>query len=120
MLESVQPVLKSRDVQRSVAFFKRLGFSLAFRDDDRNPRYAGVTRDGVELHVQWHDAGEWDYPVDLPTYRFPVSEVDALHAEFVAEAIEEITDPVDTPWGTREFHVRDPDGNGLQFYRDRR
>ena len=21
-----------------------------------------------------------------------------------------------TPWGTREFHVRDPDGNGLQFY----
>ena len=25
----------------------------------------------------------------------------------------------DTPWGTREFHVRDPDGNGLQFFRDR-
>ena len=27
--------------------------------------------------------------------------------------------PGDTPWGTREFHVRDPDGNGLQFYRPR-
>jgi hypothetical protein len=25
--------------------------------------------------------------------------------------------PGDTPWGTREFHVLDPDGNGLQFYR---
>ena len=24
----------------------------------------------------------------------------------------------DTAWGTREFHVRDADGNGLQFYRD--
>ena len=24
--------------------------------------------------------------------------------------------PGDTPWGTREFHVRDPGGNGLHFY----
>jgi len=23
-----------------------------------------------------------------------------------------------TSWGTREFHVRDLDRNGLQFYRD--
>jgi uncharacterized membrane protein YfcA len=29
------------------------------------------------------------------------------------------TDVRDTTWGTREFHVRDPDSNGLQFYRDR-
>ena len=27
--------------------------------------------------------------------------------------------PGDTPWGTREFHVHDPDRNGLQFYRAR-
>ena len=26
-------------------------------------------------------------------------------------------DPADTPWGTREFHLRDPDLNGLQYYR---
>ena len=25
--------------------------------------------------------------------------------------------PGDTPWGTREFHLRDPGGNSLQFYR---
>lgn len=25
----------------------------------------------------------------------------------------------DTEWGTREFGLRDPDGNGLTFYRDR-
>jgi hypothetical protein len=25
----------------------------------------------------------------------------------------------DTPLGTREFHLRDPDRNGLQFYRAR-
>ena len=24
--------------------------------------------------------------------------------------------PADTPWGTREFHLRDPGGNVLQFY----
>jgi hypothetical protein len=29
----------------------------------------------------------------------------------------ERTEVRDTSWGTREFHVRDPDRNGLQFYR---
>jgi len=33
-------------------------------------------------------------------------------------ALVDRTDVTDTNWGTREFHVRDPDGNGLQFYAD--
>jgi uncharacterized glyoxalase superfamily protein PhnB len=28
------------------------------------------------------------------------------------------TEVTDTTWCTREFHVRDPDGTGLQFYAD--
>ena len=55
-----------------------------------------------------------------PTYRFVVTDVDALSAE-VDRGGEKLdrTMVEDTPWGTREFHVRDPDKNGLQFYRDR-
>lgn len=118
-IQAVHPVLMSRDVARSIEFFGRLGFRLAFRDADRAPRYAGIIRDGVELHLQWHDAAEWAVPVDRPTYRFPVPSVDALHAEFRSAGVEDMTAASDTPWGTREFHLRDPDGNGLQFYRDR-
>lgn len=116
-LEEVQPVLMVRDVAASIGFFQRLGFELAFCYSTADPKYAGVRRDSVELHLQWHEAKDFS-PGDRPTYRFVVPEVDELFAEFAAGGGElDRTDVRDTPWGTREFHVRDPDGNGLQFYR---
>ncbi len=118
-LESVQPVLMSRDVAASIRFYERLDFGLAFVDSPDDPKYAGVCRDAVELHLQWHDAKEWECPNDRPTYRFVVEDVDGLFQQFRdAGALQDYTVVNDTPWGTREFHVRDPDANGLQFYRD--
>lgn len=143
VLSEVHPVLMVRDVAASVAFYERLGFRLRFRDSDEAPRYAGVRRDGVELHLQWHDASAWAHPGDRPTYRILVADVDALSDEWGAEPggadddgapgaaprrgepgardrVGELdrTPVMDTAWGTREFHLRDPDGNGLQLYRD--
>lgn len=105
-------------------FFERLGFDALFQDDPTNPRYAVVAREGAELHLQWQDSTQWAYPMDRPTYRFLVSDVDALYLSFrgtnaLAPASERPSPwatPGDTPWGTREFHLLDPDGNGLQFY----
>jgi catechol 2,3-dioxygenase-like lactoylglutathione lyase family enzyme len=110
-----------RDVPASIRFYvEQLGFTLAFEDVPGAPKYAGVRRDGVELHLQWHDAGEWDYPNDRPTYRFVVQDVDGLFDELKRRGGLSPSSAVrDTPWGTREFHVQDPDRNGLQFYRDR-
>jgi catechol 2,3-dioxygenase-like lactoylglutathione lyase family enzyme len=117
-IDAVHPVLASRDVAASIRFYGQLGFVRAFTDDAENPRYAAVVRDGVELHLQWHDAKEWEYPNDRPNYRFVVTDVDGLYQECRAAGISDNIKPVaETPWGTREFHVRDPDGNGLQFYR---
>jgi catechol 2,3-dioxygenase-like lactoylglutathione lyase family enzyme len=124
-LESVHPVLMSRDLAASVSFYERLGFFLTFQDDPIKTRYAGIKRDDVELHLQWHDRAQWAHPVDRPTYRFVVRDVDALHLEFRENGAlaRDLTNdspwqmPGDTTWGTREFHLRDPDGNGLQFYR---
>lgn len=126
-LRAVHPVLGSSDVVASVAFYERLGFREIFRDDARAPRYAAVARDGVELHLQWHERAGRPGTEDRPVFRFLVDDVDALHAELeraVALAGDERGAspwalPGDTPWGTREFHLRDPDGNGLQFYRPR-
>lgn len=114
-LEAVQPVLMVRDVRASVRFYQGLGFELAFISTEVEPMYAGVRRDGVELHLQWHDAADFSSG-DRPTYRFVVPLVDDLSAELPGGL--DRTEVNDTPWGTREFHVRDPDGNGLQFYRD--
>ena len=115
---AVQPVLMSRDIQRSLAFYARLGFKTIFIDSTSDPKYAGVSRDGIELHLQWHDAAEWLAQADRPTYRFVVEDVDALHEMLWQAGIADMTSPHETAWSTYEFHVRDPDGNGLQFYRD--
>jgi catechol 2,3-dioxygenase-like lactoylglutathione lyase family enzyme len=45
-----------RDVAASIKFYEGLGFTLAFRDSPTDPKYAGIRRDAVELHLQWHDA----------------------------------------------------------------
>ena len=117
-LESVQPVLMSRDVVRSVEFYARLGFTLAGQDDADNPKYARIRRDDIELHLQWHDAKEWEYPNDRPSYRFVVSDVDSIYERFNEnKALIDATEIKETPWGTREFHLRDLDMNVLQFYR---
>ena len=118
MLKAIQPVLMSRDVSRSIRFFESLGFALAFADSNDSPHYAGVRRDGLELHLQWHDPAEWVEGIDRPTYRFVVDDPGQLHLEFRRNGVLDITEPRRTEWATEEFHVRDPDGNGLQFYRD--
>ncbi|MEM9790188.1 MAG: VOC family protein [Planctomycetota bacterium] len=119
-LVAVHPVLPAREVATLAAFYvDRLGFELVFQDADEDPRYAGITRDGVELHLQWHDASEWADGVDRPSLRFLVADPDALFAEFAAAGvIPEGKAVVDTPWGTREFAFYDPDRNALSFYRD--
>lgn len=125
ILQSVHPVLMSSNLSRSVRFFDRLGFELRFLDEPSNPRYAAIKRDDVELHLQWHDQAQSSAPHDRPVYRLIVSDVDALYAEFLrAGALTAAPQPPspwsapgNTAWGTREFHLHDPDGNGLQFYR---
>jgi uncharacterized glyoxalase superfamily protein PhnB len=75
----------------------------------------------VALHLQWQDAGHWNNSLDRPAYRFEVADADALYAEFQAAGALPATStspyrvPADTPWGTREFHLHDPDRNSLQF-----
>ena len=126
-LQAIQPVLATRDVAASIRFYRLLGFELSFQDHPREPAYVGMRRDGLELHLQWADAGQWVEGLDRPAYRFLVDDVDALHATFVASgAVNPVSShgspwaaPADTPWGTREFHLRDPGGNSLQFYRAR-
>jgi catechol 2,3-dioxygenase-like lactoylglutathione lyase family enzyme len=124
-IHAVHPVLAANDVMASVNFYSRLGFHLSFQDDALKPRYATVRRDGIELHLQWASVDQWSHPVDRPACRFTVSDVDEIYREFVAsggigESSEEGSPwraPADTPWGTREFHLRDPGQNSLQFYR---
>lgn len=117
---SVQPVLMVRDIVRALSFYRRLGFERTFPDQAPDARYAGIRHGKCELHLQSCDPLEWTYPVERPTTRFAVDDVDGLHANFLKTRIPYLTKPATTTWGTYEFHLQDPDGNGLQFYRHAR
>lgn len=116
MFKETHPILGTRALEKSLDFYiQRLGFKLAFRDPSGPSNYAGVRRDEVELHFQWQD----ESGMGTTRLRFLVEDPDALFAEYQEkQACGARARLADTPWGTREFALYDPDGNGLTFYRD--
>lgn len=117
----VNPVLAVRNVDAAIRFYtEKLGFRVSFQDSPTDPKYAGVRRDTVELHLQWHDERDFKNDgSDPPILRFIVDDPDSLYEEYkMKNALGPKCEVKDTPWGTREFGLFEPDGTGLVFYRD--
>ena len=115
----VHPVLPVRNVITSLEYYsKKLGFTIAFVDSQENPAYAGVTRDGVEIHIQLHSEEEWEQ-MCASSLRFVVRDIQLLYDEYESQDVfHEYTSLKITPWHTKEFAFYDPDMNGLTFYID--
>jgi len=116
MITSAVPVIAVSDSARAEDYYCRvLGFQTMFayplEASKPDPRYLGVARDGVWLHLQsfkperagMTDAFLW------------VADVDLLHDEFAARGAVVQLPPTNQTWGTRETGIRDPDGNVLVF-----
>ena len=117
-MESAVPILPSRDLRETLAFYERLGFQ-----DNGGPweewNYLIISRGGAELHF-------WSEPsVDPLTTSFGcylrVADADALHAEWEGVGVprdetngSRLEPPVDTDYGIREFALIDPSGNLLR------
>ncbi|WP_405382744.1 glyoxalase superfamily protein [Maribacter sp. LLG6340-A2] len=119
-LHQIHPVLPVWDVVEALDFYvNRLGFRIAFADDAKKPKYAGVIRDAIEIHLQWHEAKEWEIEMDRPMLRIVTQNIQSLYEEY---AEKDIFNPHtllrETAWGTKEFAFYDPFKNGLTFYRD--
>ncbi|HTG45697.1 MAG TPA: VOC family protein [Verrucomicrobiae bacterium] len=114
--KKVHPILGTRDLERALDFYiTRLGFALAFRDGSNPTNYAGLRRDEVELHFQWQGEDE----MSTTRLRLLVSDPDALFEEYkTRQFLPEKANVRNTPWGTREFAIYDPDHNALTFGRD--
>tara|TARA_R110002051_G_scaffold91370_1_gene160671 strand:+ start:13682 stop:13981 length:300 start_codon:yes stop_codon:yes gene_type:complete len=82
-LHQIHPVLPVWDVVEALDFYvNRLGFRIAFADDAKNPKYAGILRDDVEIHLQWHDIKMWEAVIDRPMLRIVSQNIEALYNEF--------------------------------------
>ena len=114
------PILDVRHIEESISFYvDRLGFDVDFRYEKDPEHYAGVRRDDVRLHMRRQEQDHFENgAAGRLRFRIPVDDPDALHTEFKAMGVfDREVDVRDTDWGTREFEFRDPDGNGLVFFK---
>lgn len=108
-LDSAVPKLASQNIEHSLAFYARLGFSKV----SNYPDYGIVQRDGVQIHF-WLCA---DPRIARATgCRINVEGIEALYSRYSAEDVIHPNDPMSTkPWGLREFSILDADGNLVTF-----
>lgn len=114
MFKSTHPILGTRDINRAINFYtQQLGFKLAFEDGTDPPNYVGFRRDEVEIHMQF----QFEHEMSTIRLRFLVEDPDGLFNEYRQRGVECSPHGIgDTPWGTREFSLYDPDRNALTFY----
>ncbi len=97
------PVLPTTNISQATSFYGQLGFQVLHQEAE----YAIVKRDGVELHV-------WLSPdqslTENSSCRIQVTGIETLYREYQSKGLLASNAAVrNTPWGTKEFMVCDPD-----------
>jgi len=122
MIRQIAPQFFTTNLPATLAYYREaLGFECLGTWHDP-PVYAIVARDDHRIHFRFADppTPSPDKYADelLDAYLF-IENADALYAEYAARGVE-FTRPLgDTPWGSREFVVKDCDGRLLAFGADR-
>ena len=110
------PVFASQDVRRDIAWYEeQLGFKKNFDSGDEPLNYAGVSRQGVYLHMQYQ------FPKDMwaSDLRIQVKNIQPLFDEYLKKGLlKENALRLSTLWGTNEFGLFDPSGNRIHFYEE--
>jgi catechol 2,3-dioxygenase-like lactoylglutathione lyase family enzyme len=110
--EHAAPILPSRDLAESFAFYERLGFeNRGAPPDEWN--YMIIGRGSIELHFLGQPTSFTAWTSPTSCYLF-VADADALYAEWTDDGVAAET-PTTTDYGMREFTVLDPSGNLLRI-----
>jgi len=110
MIQSISAVTFAvRDMARSVAFYRKLGFELVYGGElatfsslKAGTAYVNLAANPGYEHRWWGRA------------IFRVDDADAHHRMLQAQGLS-ADPPRDAPWGERFFHVTDPDGHELSL-----
>jgi catechol 2,3-dioxygenase-like lactoylglutathione lyase family enzyme len=118
---AIIPTVRCSRMEASMAFYTNvLDFAHADDGDDiRDPAFSVLVRAGDSLCLSSHAGdGAFGQAIIVMT-----DDIDALFRRLQARGLSTQGNqdspvhqgPVDQSWGTREFYVRDPDGNTLRF-----
>ncbi|NII28515.1 hypothetical protein HB364_25755 [Pseudoflavitalea sp. X16] len=107
-LRKIMPSMPLNDVPAGIAWYRDvLGFSINYAQHDLGVMDRDSVRLLLVLRTPQHTGIASCY-----TY---IRDADALYAELLTKGAAIPAPPVSQPWGLREFHVTDPEGNILTF-----
>jgi hypothetical protein len=112
----IVPILPVSDLEHSMAYYQRLGFSA--QPYENGDEYAFLTRDRLEIHLRTAaDLIEGQNPSGVYFY-LASGKAAPLEAEFRAARIPILSPLAPRDWKMNEFVLSDPDGNLLRFGED--
>lgn len=113
---SFAPQFLVDDLERSIAYYQKIGFSFGETWDGF---YAIGQLDGLELHLK-------EAPKDQAERRnrrdnehldaaAGVDGIEAFYEQCLASGATILKPLAPTPWGTKDFYIEDPDGYIVSF-----
>jgi len=108
-----QVTIYSKNVEKAVEFYKKLGLLLIV---DSIPRYARFECPEGDSTFSIHETDEFSENAGIVLY-FECENLDETVAELKEKEIKFEKNPVDQSWLWREAHLKDLDGNKLILFR---
>ena len=108
-----QVTISSKNLNKSVAFYKLLGLKLIV---DALPRYARLECPEGEATFSIH-LNEDMQPNQNTTIYFEDEDLDHLVLKLKQKEVSFLSEPKDKPWLWREAHLQDPDGNAIILFK---
>ncbi len=109
-LSCSHPIFGVSSLKASQSYYRdALGFKLDWDYGDP-PDFGSVSRGNSVLFIGQDNSGSHGSWMMVFA-----RDVDALYAEFVERKAIIKMPPTNMPWGLREMHVADPDGNVIRF-----
>ena len=107
-LRKIMPELPLSNVPAGIAWYRDvLGFSINYQQHDLGV----MDRDSVRLLL----VARTERHKGIGSCGVYIKDADTLYEELLAKGATIPAPPVSQPWGLREFHVTDPEGNRISF-----
>ena len=115
-LTSFAPQLLVDDLDRSIAYYRKIGFTFG---EPWDGFYAIGHLDGLELHLKEAPRNQAERHHRRDNEHLDaaagVDGIEAFYEQCVANGVAIIKPLAATAWGTKDFYIQDPDGNIISF-----
>ena len=109
------PVLPSADIKRDVTWYENY---CGFKVDFGNDTYAGLSRESIKIHLQWHANSPNDPILGGSVIKLFIEDIEQYQQEFIKRGTIPKSELKPTAWGTKEFGFYDLNNNAIFIVED--